>query len=92
MKSAGAVRDGECVFGADVLGEILFEALGLGPGRNPAGTQRVENFALLVGANRGAMKGYLSHHEEFSEGALAIYDSVAVRTLVKLRYSTEYKG
>src|SRR5208282_3272373 len=61
MQRAGAVCHRQRVARADVLGEVLFEAFGLGPGRDPSGTQGVDDFAFFLGAHRGPMKGYLSH-------------------------------
>src|SRR5690348_5758816 len=61
MKRAGAVRQRERVFRADVRGDIALEALGLGSGGYPSGAQGVEHLAFLFRADRGAMKGDLSH-------------------------------
>ena len=61
MQRAGAMRERERVFRADVAGEFILEALGLGAGGDPSGAQRVEHLALLVGSDRRTMKSYLSH-------------------------------
>ena len=67
VKRAGAVRYRERMFGAHVLGEFFFEALGLGPGRDPSGAQRLEHLALFLGSYRRTMKCYLSHRVRLVE-------------------------
>ncbi len=61
MKRAGAVRQRERMFGADVFGELGLETFGLGAGRDPSGAECVENLALFLGSNRRTMKTHLSH-------------------------------
>src|SRR5712692_10400447 len=60
MERAGAMRYGQCVARAGVVGEFLFELPGLWPGRDPSGAQRVEHFTLLIGTDRRAMKRHLT--------------------------------
>src|SRR6202035_2231693 len=61
VQRSGAMRKGDRVLGADILGEFAFEAFGLGAGGNPSGAQGVEYLALLVGSDGRTMKSYLSH-------------------------------
>ena len=58
--------DGERVFRADVFREFFFEALGLGPGRDPSGTQSLEHLALFLWSYRRTMKCYLSHRVRYA--------------------------
>src|ERR1700682_3042014 len=67
VKRAGAVRYRERMFGAHVLGEFFFEALGLGPGRDPSGAKRLEHLALFLWSYRRTMKCYLSHRVRLVE-------------------------
>ena len=48
-------------FAPTYFGEFALETLGLGAGGDPSGAQGIDNLALLVGTDRGTMKGNLSH-------------------------------
>ncbi len=62
MQCAGTVGYCERVACADIRSKFAFEALYFGPCRDPSGAQRVEDFAFLVGTDRRAMKGDLTHY------------------------------
>src|SRR5580698_7810882 len=63
MERAGAMSHRERIASANVSGEFLLELLGLGSGSDPAGAQRIDNFAFLGGTDGGTMEWNLAHYD-----------------------------